>query len=84
MSDALHSTRLRWSQGQGSGVAKLHGVCVRLTTPPALPSCPDLAEIDYVPEIHLGRIRQACFGWRDMEAHERREADALLRQLVRP
>lgn len=82
MSDALHSTRLRYSQGQCSGVAKLHGVCVRLTAPPALPCCPGLAEIDYVPELHLGRIREQCSGWRDMEAHECREADALLRELV--
>jgi hypothetical protein len=82
VSDALYSTRLRYSHGSGAGIAKLHGVCVSLKAPPSIPCCPLLAEVDYVPEIGLGRIRTATEGWRDMEAIERHEADALLRSLV--
>lgn len=83
MSDALYSTRLRWSAGSRSGAAILRGRRVELTEPPALPSVPDLAEIDYVPEIHMGRIRRRNYGWRDMEGMEWKEADALLVTLTR-
>jgi hypothetical protein len=82
VSDELHFTRLRWSQGRGGGIAKLHGRSVPLTALPELRCCPDMVEVDYVPEISLGRIREATEGWRDMGAQERREADALLRRLV--
>lgn len=83
MSDDLHSTRLRWSAGSGTGAAKLRGVRIELTEPPRLPSVPDLVEIDYIPEFRLGRIRERHGAWRDMEGYEMLEADAFLRETVR-
>ena len=50
MGDDAFSTRLRWSASRGEGAAKLHGTRVLLSSPPVLEGCPDMAELDYVPE----------------------------------
>lgn len=80
MSDALYSTRLRWSAGRGA--AMLHGRIVPLTGPPVLAGQPVHA-VDYTPEVRCFEIRRrACDPVDDMTADEVREADALLRRLV--
>ena len=80
MSDALYSTRLRWSAGRGA--AMLHGRIVPLTAPPVLGG-QAVHSIDYTPEVHCMEIRRrACDPVGDMTAAEVAEADALLRVLV--
>ena len=80
--DDAFSTRLRWSASRGEGAAKLHGTRVLLSSPPVLENCPDMAELDYVPEAGGFRIRDRLGGWRDMEGHETKAADAFLRKVV--
>lgn len=41
-----------------------------------------MAELDYVPEAGGFRIRDRLGGWRDMEGHETKAADAFLRKVV--
>ena len=80
MSDALYSTRLRWSGGRGA--AMLHGRIVPLTAPPVLGGVAVHA-VDYTPEIGCVEIqRRACDPRSDMTAAEVAEADALLRVMV--
>lgn len=80
MSDALYSTRLRWSGGRGA--AMLHGRIVPLTAPPVLGG-QAVHSIDYTPEVHCMEIRRrACDPVGDMTAAEVAEADAMLRRLV--
>lgn len=82
MSHALYATRLYWAGTRG-GVAKLHGRCVPLHAPPHIGGAPVVA-IDYVPEIHLRQIQPLASAWRDMTDDEVRQADAMLRAVVRP
>ena len=82
MGDDAFSTRLRWSASRGEGAAKLHGVRIPLSSQPVLDGCPDMVEIDYVPEVRGFRIRDRASGWRDMEGHETKAADAFLRKVV--
>jgi hypothetical protein len=76
MSDARHTTRLRWDVSKG--VAKLHGVSVALTEPPNLGRGPVL-HVNYVPEEAHGVVQYAGQPPRNMDADEKRSADALLR-----
>lgn len=82
MGDDAFSTRLRWSASRCEGAAKLHGTRVLLSSPPALDGCPDMVELDYVPEVGGFRIRDRTGGWRDMEGYETKAADAFLRKVV--
>lgn len=80
MSDALYSTRLRWSGGRGA--AMLHGRIVPLTDPPVIGG-QAVHSIDYTPEVGWREIRRrACDAVDDMTAAEVAEADAMLRRLV--
>jgi hypothetical protein len=76
MSHALYSTRLYWAGTRG-GIAKLHGVLVRLTIEPDLPGVRVVA-IDYIPEIGMRSVMPYACAWRDMTDDEARAADALL------
>lgn len=82
MGDDIFRTRLRWSASRREGAAKLHGTRVLLSAPPALDGCPNMAEIDYVPEAGGRRIRDYAGGWRDMEGYEIKAADTFLRKVV--
>jgi len=80
MSDALHSTRLRWHGRRG--VAKLHGRSVTLDQPPVLCGCVVHA-CDYVPEYGIREIqRRACDHVEDMTDDEVHAADQVLRAVV--
>ncbi len=80
MSDALYSTRLRWSNGRG--MAMLHGRAQTLTAPPVLCGQP-VHSIDYTPEVHCLEIRRrACDPVDEMTPDEIADADALLRRLL--
>lgn len=82
MSDAYYHTRLRWYAYHG-GAAKLRGRTAALTECPQLPGLAiRVAEIDYVPECGMWRIREEHSGWRDMESEEARAADLALRILI--
>lgn len=81
MSALLYASGL-WYYSQRGGRAKLHGRELLLHDAPRLPGVAlILAEIEYVPEVHVVRLREKFGGWRDMEIDEIRAADALLRQL---
>jgi hypothetical protein len=77
MSDALYLTRLRWD-GR-SGVSKINGLVVALTSPPDLGAGPVHA-VDYIPCIHLQLIQpRACDPVRDwMSAEEIAGAERVL------
>jgi hypothetical protein len=76
-------TGLWFRVGRG-GRAKLHGrERVLGSAPRLLPAQLDVAEIEYVPELGVRRLREARGGWRDMEREEVRAADELL-QLMLP
>lgn len=80
MSDALYSTRLRWSNGRG--MAMLHGRIVPLQQPPVLGGLA-VHQVDYTPEVHCLEIRRrACDPVDDMTPEEITDADALLRRLL--
>jgi hypothetical protein len=76
MSDARHTTRLRWDVSKG--VAKLHGVSVALTEAPDL-GRGKVLHVDYVPEDAYGVVQYAGQPARNMDDSEKRSADALLR-----
>lgn len=81
MSDAWHTTRLRFEGHQG--VAKLHGKSVTLQRMPLLPGIAQVySAIDYIPELHLQRIMPFAQPWRDMLPHEVAAADQFLRETV--
>lgn len=80
MSDALYSTRLRWSHGRG--VARLHGRSVELIEPPVLGGVA-VHQVDYTPEVGCLEVqRRPCDPRAEMTAGEIVDADVLLRRLV--
>lgn len=80
MSSDLYMTGLWYHEHGSHGRAKLHGREVLLSVPPVLPDL-EVVEIEYVPEVHARRLRERTTGWRDMESHEVRAADALLKMM---
>lgn len=81
MSDALYSTRLRWTGGRG--IAKLRGVEVRLTECPQLFDGIVLDSIDYAPEVRVARYMPRFGGWREFDSHEQVNAcDEFLEKLL--
>ena len=76
MSHDLYTTRLYWCGMRG--VAKLHGVSIRLTRPPVLGGVV-VDAIDYVPEVRMATVMFPFSGWREMTRTEVKEADAYLR-----
>lgn len=84
MSDALYSTRLRWTREAG-GVAMLHGVRVSLPpeVPPALSldPAPDVIALDYTPEVRVALIQPTAGRQRDMTMVEVAACDEYLRRV---
>jgi hypothetical protein len=72
-----------WFHANRGGRAKLRGRERLLVNPPALLGT-QVAEIEYVPELGVYRMRDPRGGWRDMERDEIRAADQLLEQLFPP
>lgn len=84
MSDEFYPQRLRWSSDRG-GIAKTPTKQVRLdpgAPPRQLQVIPDIEFIDYIPAIHLYRVRTKFYGERDMEDHEIGAAREALRSLT--
>ena len=83
MSANLYMTGL-WFYVNKGGRAKLRGRELRLFDVPRFPEVPMiLAEIEYVPEVRVARIREKFMGWREMERAEILAADALLERLFK-
>lgn len=80
MSADLYMTGL-WFHVNHAGRAKLHGRERPLGSAPRLLDL-DVAEIEYVPEVGVRRLRETRGGWREMERHEIRAADELLRVML--
>lgn len=80
MSNIFYATRLYFLAHRNYGTAKLHGHEVPLLDAPVI--CGHTVDIDYTPEVHIGRIREKFDGWRDMEAEEMADADRLLHELI--
>jgi hypothetical protein len=80
MSARLYVTGLWFYTGRG-GRAKLYARERKLIEAPLLVGLV-LEEIEYVPEVRVARLRERCSGWRDMEAHEIKAADAYLRLVL--
>ena len=82
MSDALYSTRLRWTLGK-DGVAMLHAVRIQLPghiqPVPALSD--DLILIDYTPEVGVAMVQPRYDAPRDMTTSEIAACDRYLRIL---
>jgi hypothetical protein len=81
MSSCLYVTGLWFYTGRSSGKAKLYGREVPLANPPALLGV-QMAEVEYVPEVCVRRLREPHGGWREMESDEVRAADQLLLHLL--
>jgi hypothetical protein len=85
MSIALYRFRLYWDGHRG---AARNGDDTRiLSEPPVLhgaESAPELAEIDYAPEVDVAQVREREGDWREMTADEVAAADALLAKLAPP
>ena len=75
----LLPVRLVWQQGHG-GVARMHGVQVRLTAPPDI-GCGPLLALDYVPG-ELATVQTKFEAERDMHPHEKAAAARLLQELT--
>jgi hypothetical protein len=83
MSDALYTTRLRYTGGRG--ICKAPGVERVLRSPPQAPGLPERIDgIDYVPEVGVAMILPRFAGWREMLASEIAAADAILRAAQQP
>jgi hypothetical protein len=77
VSHNYYATRLLFIEGR-IGIAKLQGAGKKIVLPPQLPGL-EVMEIDYTPEVSVARLREKNQGWRDMEQHEIRAADAFLK-----
>lgn len=80
MSAGLYVTGLWFYVGK-PGRAKLHGRERALGSAPRLLEL-DVAEIEYVPEVGVRRLREKHGGWREMERDEVRAADELLQRML--
>jgi hypothetical protein len=80
MSCDLYDDGIWFHEGRG-GRAKLHGREVLLLNPPALLGV-QMAEVEYVPEVRVCRLREPRGGWREMEGDEVHAAGQLLASLL--
>lgn len=83
MSDALYSTRLRWTRTAG-GAAMLHGVRVQLPVevPPAgLAIAGQLELLDYTPEVRVQLVQRVGCRVDDMTQAEVAACDDYLRRV---
>lgn len=80
MSDALYSTRLRWTRAAG-GVAMLHGVRVQLSVErPPIELAGPVECIDYTPEVGVRLVQPLGDRQRDMTPAEIAACDDYLRR----
>lgn len=77
---AVNASTGLWFRENRGGLAKLRGQQMTLVNPPALLGV-QMAEVEYVPELGVCRVRDLRGGWRDMEHDEIRAADQLLERL---
>lgn len=83
MSDALHLTRLHWSEALGAGVAVHDGVRVELhRRPPVLLGLWRLIELDYVPGVGVAYYQLAMGPREDMAGAQMRECLQYLRDVA--
>ena len=79
MTDTMYPTRRRWYHMLG--VARHDGVSVDLRAAPVLPGVEGMTELDFIPLV-VSEIRIGCGAVRDITAHERVAAQALLLRMA--